>query len=106
MTRVLRFVFWSVVLWTGLGLFFATQLVLFGAPWGRAVAFSMPRWYSWGLLTPVVFWADHRLGGGRSLAARVALHVPLGLGCTSLAIVLRLVTRPLRGSPMPPSVAA
>jgi two-component system, LytTR family, sensor kinase len=104
-TRALKFVFWSVVLWTGLGLFFASQLVLAGLPLGVALSFSMPRWYSWGLLTPGIFWVDKRLGGTRSLAARVALHVPLGIAWTCVSIVLRLVSRPLRGSPWPPSVA-
>src|SRR5688572_16290693 len=65
----------------------------------------MPRWYSWGLLTPGIFWVDRHLGKKRTLAARVALHVPLGIAWTCLSIVLRLVSRPLRGSPWPPSVA-
>ena len=103
--RALKFTLWSLVLWTGLGLFFATQLLLAGLPFGTALAFSLPRWYSWGLLTPAIFWADKRLGGTRTLARRVALHVPLGVGFTCLSIVLRLVSRPLRGSRWPPSIA-
>jgi two-component system, LytTR family, sensor kinase len=105
LARALRFAFWSLVLWTGLGLFFATQLVIAGAPFGVALSFSLPRWYSWGLLTPLIFWVDKRVGGTRTLARRVALHVPLGIAFTVLAIVVRLVSRPLRGSPWPPSVA-
>jgi two-component system LytT family sensor kinase len=102
--RALTFVFWSALLWTGLGLFFATQLVLAGLPWSVALSFAMPRWYAWGLITPGVFWVDRRLRG-RTLAARVALHVPLGIAWTCLSIVIRLVSRPLRGSPWPRSVA-
>jgi two-component system LytT family sensor kinase len=101
---VLRMTFWSVVLWTGLGLFFASQLVLGGLPWSRALAFSMPRWYAWGLLSPGVSWVDRRLRT-RTLAGRVALHVPLGIAWTCVSIVIRLLSRPLRGSPWPPSVA-
>jgi LytS/YehU family sensor histidine kinase len=61
----------------------------------------VPRWYSWGLLTPAVFWLDKRLGGGLPLPFRVALHVPLGVGWTTTSIALRLAARPLRGLGMP-----
>jgi two-component system LytT family sensor kinase len=103
--RRLRLACWAAVFWTGLGLFFASQLVLSGLPWSVALLFSMPRWYVWGLLTPGVFWLDRRLGMNRSLAARVWMHVPLGVAWTCLAIVIRMVTRPLRGSARPQSVA-
>ena len=93
------------VFWTGLGVFFASQLVLAGLPWSVALAFSMPRWYSWGVLTPAIFWIDRRLFAGHTLRARVAWHVPLGIAWTTLAIILRLVSRPLRGSPWPPNIA-
>jgi two-component system LytT family sensor kinase len=102
--RAIRLAFWSFLFWTGLGLFFASQLVFAGLPWSVALSFSMPRWYTWGLLAPLVFWLDRRLGANRSLGARVALHVPLGIACTLLSIVIRLVSRPLRGSPWPPNI--
>lgn len=103
--RLLRLVIWSALLWTGLGVFFATQLYFAGLPWGQALAWSVPQWYSWGLLTPLVFKADRWLGGKLSLPARFAAHVPLGIAWTLLAIGLRLVSRPLRGAPSPPSIA-
>jgi two-component system LytT family sensor kinase len=96
----------SALFWTALGVFFASQLVLAGLPWSTALAFSMPRWYSWGLLTPVVFWIDRRLGGHQDLAARATLHVPLGIAVTCLSIAMRLLTRPLRGSPWPANLWA
>jgi len=97
---------WSALFWTALGVFFASQLVLAGLPWNVALSFSLPRWYSWGLLAPAVFWIDRRIGAGRTLGARVALHVPLGVACTSLSIILRAATRPLRGAPWPANLAA
>jgi hypothetical protein len=103
--HVLWVALWSALFWTGLGVFFASQLVLAGLTWSVALSFSMPRWYSWGLLTPGVFWLDRRLGAGRSFGARVALHVPLGIAWTLLSIVLRLVSRPLRGASWPPDIA-
>jgi signal transduction histidine kinase len=95
----------AALFWTALGVFFSSQLYLAGLPWGTALLFTMPRWYSWGLLTPAVFWTDRRLGRGRSLARRVLLHVPLGVAWTTFAILIRLATRPLRGSPPPLNLA-
>jgi two-component system, LytTR family, sensor kinase len=103
--RVLRLTLLAALFWTALGVFFASQLVLAGLPWSVALSFSLPRWYTWGLLTPGVLWADRRIGAGAGVAARVAWHLPLGVAWTLLSIVIRLVSRPLRGSPWPPSVA-
>jgi signal transduction histidine kinase len=106
--RTLKLTFGAALFWTALGVFFASQIVLLEprVPWGVALSFSMPRWYVWGLLTPLILWLDRRIGRGQSLSTRVALHVPLGIAWTLLSIVLRLVTRPLRGSPWPPNIAA
>ena len=89
----------AFLFWTGLGVFFASQLRFAGWPWGVSLAYSMPRWYSWGLLTPGIVWIDRWLGRGRSLGLRVAWHVPIGIGWTCLSIAIRYLTRPLRGSP-------
>jgi two-component system, LytTR family, sensor kinase len=106
--RRLRLAFWAILLWTGLSVFFASQFIILSGgkiPWGVALSLTAPRWYVWGLLTPLIFWIDRRLGASRSLAARVALHVPLGLAVTCLSIVIRLIIRPIRGAPWPPSIA-
>ena len=97
----------AALFWTALGLFFATQLFALdpGIPWSVALAFTLPRWYSWAVLTPAVFWVDRRVLSTRGLASRVAIHVPLGIAFTLLSIFLRLVSRPLRGSPWPPNIA-
>ena len=105
--RRLRLALWAVLLWTGLSVFFASQLVILSGgkiSWAVALSFTAPRWYVWGLLTPFIFWVDKRLGPKRSLPTRVTLHVPLGIAFTCLSVVLRLVTRPIRGSPWPPSI--
>jgi signal transduction histidine kinase len=104
--KTLRFVLWAALFWTALSFFFATQMYFLNpnTPFGVALSFSMPRWYGWGLLTPAIFWLDRRIGATRSLRARVALHVPLGVAWTTLSIALRLVSRPLRGSPWPPDI--
>jgi hypothetical protein len=102
--RALRLTLWAALFWTGLGLFFASQLVLAGVPLVVALSLSMPRWYAWGLLAPAVFWVDRWLCANKSLAGRVALHIPLGVGFTCLSIVIRLISRPIRGSPWPRSL--
>lgn len=102
--RALRLAFWAALFWTALALFFASEIYALGdgrLSWSEALAWSLPRWYVWGILTPGVFWVDRRLGRNRSLAGRVALHAPLGLAWTCLSIVIRLVIRPLRGSAWP-----
>ena len=98
--RVLR-LFGVFLLWTAIAGFFATQLYFAGLPWRRALAWTLPRWYAWGLVTPLIFRLDRRLASATTLPLRVALHVPLGLAWTAITIALRLAARPLRGSPLP-----
>jgi two-component system, LytTR family, sensor kinase len=105
MARRLQVALWALLLWTALAVFFASQLYFAGLPWSQALEWSIPRWYAWGLLTPVVFRIDRRFQGLTSPVARFGLHVPLGMAFTSLSIVLRLVARPLRGAPWPPNLA-
>ena len=100
--------FWYVLFWTALSFFFASQIYILSrgkVSWGLALSFTMPRWFVWGLLTPAIFWVDKRMGAGRSLAARVAWHVPLGIAWTGVSLIIRLLIRPLRGSAFPDSLA-
>jgi two-component system, LytTR family, sensor kinase len=89
------------LLWTAIAVLFATQLYFAGLPWSRALDWTLPRWYAWGLVTPLIFRLDRGLAGATSFPVRVALHVPLGLVWTAITIALRLAVRPLRGSPLP-----
>jgi len=106
--HALRSTLWGVLLWTGLGVFFATQILFLNpkVPLRTALEFSLPRWLVWGLLTPAIFWTDRWIGARCSPRARVAWSVPIGIGWTCLSILIRLLTRPLRGSPPIASVAA
>lgn len=105
---MLRYVVLAFLFWTTLGVFFASQLYALGngISWAVALSFTMPRWYVWGLLTPGVFWVSRRLGTTWNLPARLALHVPLGVAWTLLSILIRLISRPVRGSPWPASISA
>jgi signal transduction histidine kinase len=99
--RRVRSVLWAFLFWTAIGLFFAMQLRFAGLSWSVAIEWSLPRWYTWGLLAPVVFRIDRRLVDSLRPIARIALHVPLGIAWTTLAILIRLVARPIRGAEWP-----
>jgi hypothetical protein len=101
----LKLLAWATLFQTALSLFFASQIYLLAPKisFRTAFAFSAPRWYVWGLLVPAICRLDRKLSS-RTLSERVALHVPLGVAWTLLAITIRLVSRPLRVSPWPPSV--
>jgi signal transduction histidine kinase len=91
------------LLWTAVVAVFATQLYFAGLSWQRALAWTLPRWYAWGLVTPGIFWLDRRLAARTSFTTRVILHVPLGVFWTSATIGLRLLSRGVRGAAIPPS---
>jgi two-component system LytT family sensor kinase len=91
------------LLWTAIAVSFATQLYFAGLSWNQSLSWTWPRWYSWGLVTPAIFWLDRRLAGNTTLPVRLGLHVPLGVVWTSVTILLRLAARPVRGSHLPPN---
>lgn len=94
MPRALRLAVWSVLLWTALALLFASQIYLVRdgqISLSQALAWVVPRWYVWGLLTPAIVWLDRRVGAGRTFAERIAWHVPLGLAWIFISISIRLL---------------
>jgi len=91
--RALKVWFGVFLLWTAIAGVFATQLYFAGLSWSNALAWTLPRWYTWGLATPVIFWFDRRLAESTTLTARLALHVPLGVLTTFAVILLRLANR-------------
>ena len=96
--RRLAIGFGLFLLWTATAIFFATQLYFAGLTWQNALAWTLPRWYAWGLVAPFVFWLDRRLAATTTLPVRLALHVPLAVVFTSATILLRLTSRFLRGA--------
>jgi hypothetical protein len=90
---------------TLVGLAFAVHWHALGPPtsWAALLREAMPQWYLWGALLPLVAWADRRLGAGRGMRARLLLHVPLGLGWTTVSLAAELALRPVLGVPRPPS---
>jgi two-component system LytT family sensor kinase len=104
--RWLTLALWAFLCSTLLGLFFASQLLLLDKTitLRLALLYSMPRWYSWGLLAPAIVYADRWLLGGRPLGARLAWHLPLGLAWTGVNLTIRLFARPLIGNTWPASI--
>ena len=98
---LVRFVL-AFLFWTAIGVFFATQLQSAGMSWRQALEWSLPRWYSWAIVTPFIFRIDRWMVGRWPLAGRLLSHLPLAVAWTSITILLRLATRPLRGAGLPP----
>ena len=85
---------------TAVGLLFTSDAyALGGRSWIEAARSSMPRWYVWALLVPLVAWTDRRFAAGRPLGARILLHVPLGLWWTAVALVGQRLLMTALGAP-------
>jgi len=86
MRRALGRTFAWFALWTGIGLFFSTQLYLInGALYGRQIGWfeatvgTLPEWWLWFLLTPGVLWTARRFRFERAMWWPAALvHVVAG----------------------------
>ena len=80
----------AFVFWTGIGLLFSTQIYLLWdeATWTDAMREAMPRWYLWGLLTPLIIGVSRRLPRRWPLSKRLLVHVPLGLLWTGAFVVI------------------
>jgi two-component system, LytTR family, sensor kinase len=81
-----RWARWSaaILLWSALGLLFALPGLSSGN-WRRALLSSLVQWWSWGLITPLIFWMDARLPFRENqLARRVLAHLPASVALTIL----------------------
>jgi two-component system, LytTR family, sensor kinase len=73
----------AILLWSTLGVLFALP-GLTSRSWSRALLGSLAQWWSWGLITPLIFWTDARLPfKEKQLGMRILAHllasVPLTL---------------------------
>ncbi|WP_242618152.1 hypothetical protein [Edaphobacter modestus] len=50
----------AALLWSVIGLLFALP-AFSSAGWNRTLLGSLAQWWSWGLITPLIFWVDERL---------------------------------------------
>jgi len=51
----------AVMGWTILGCVFAVPDLSAGTGWRRALLFSLALWWSWGIVTPLILWADRQI---------------------------------------------
>ena len=73
----------AILLWSTLGVLFALP-GLSSRSWSHALLFSLAQWWSWGLITPLIFWTDARLPFkekqlGKRILAHLLASVPLTL---------------------------
>ena len=89
-----RWALWiaAILLWSALGLLFALPGLSSGK-WGRYLLISLVQWWSWGLVTPFIFWLDARLPFKENqLFKRILAHLPVSVLVTILysCVVLAL----------------
>lgn len=92
-----RWVPWiaAVLLWSTLGLLFALP-GLWSGNGSRVLLGSLAQWWSWGLITPLIFWADARLPFqenqlGMRILAHLLASVPLTLLYFYVAIAVSVL---------------
>ena len=78
----------AALAWTAVGCLFALPGLSMGN-WRRALLGSLAQWWSWGLVTPLILWADGRLPFSRKqLPQRLLTHLLPSLICTSLYVYI------------------
>jgi signal transduction histidine kinase len=85
----------AFLLWSALGVLFALPALSPGN-WRSALGGSFAQWWSWGLVTPLIFWADSRLPFKENqLGMRILAHL---LASVALTILYFYVLVALRAS--------
>ena len=80
--------------WTALGCLFALPSLSAGGSWREALLDPISEWWSWGLLTPLIFWADRRMPfSGKQLGRRISAHLLPSLFATSLYLYVYSAVR-------------
>jgi two-component system LytT family sensor kinase len=78
----------AALAWTVIGFIFALPSLSAGH-WQRSVVGSLAQWWSWGLVTPLIFWADRRLPlSGKQLPQRMLAHLIPSFIFTSVYIYI------------------
>ncbi len=96
-----RWVRWGLIFgfWTGLGLFFAIEMIISysnqGDPprWTPVLVYQMSQWYAWGLLTPLILGLARRYRIEKPWRRGVAAHLIAGVLVAPVQVVLALALR-------------
>jgi len=87
----------AILLWSTLGVLFALP-GLSSSNWGRALLGSLAQWWSWGLVTPLIFWTDARLPFKENqLGMRILAHLLASVALTILYFYVFMAMRALLG---------
>src|ERR1043166_6789214 len=74
----------AILLWSTLGILFALP-GLSSSNWNRILLGSLAQWWSWGIVTPLIFWTDARLPFiENQLGMRILAHLPASVALTIL----------------------
>ena len=79
----------AALAWTILGCVFALPDLSAGTDWRHALLLSLTLWWSWGMVTPLILWADRQIPvSSKQLARRVLAHFLPSLLVTSVYVYL------------------
>ncbi len=85
------------LLWSTIGALFALPNLSSGN-WTRALLNSLTQWWTWGLVTPLIFWTDSRLPfKEKQLGMRILAHLLASVALTILYFYLFIAMRALLG---------
>ena len=100
---------WLLVVgfWTLIVLAYSTRTELRTGPyiwapmtWLESLRAAAAQWYSWGLLSPFIFWVNRKLPFARdALIPRLLAHIPLSLAFTVVYSYLQYLVTTLLGAP-------
>lgn len=89
----------AALAWTILGCVFALPDLSAGTDWRHALLLSLTLWWSWGMVTPLILWADRQIPvSSRQFIRRVLAHLLPSLLVTSLYVYLLGVVRAAFGT--------
>ena len=87
----------AILLWSTLGVLFALPGLSSGK-WKVALVGALAQWWSWGLVTPLVFWTDARLPFKENqLGMRILAHLPASVALTILYFYVFIAMRAFLG---------
>ncbi|HXJ42345.1 MAG TPA: histidine kinase [Bryobacteraceae bacterium] len=87
----------AILLWSALGALFALP-GLSSSSWSRTLLGSLAQWWSWGLITPLIFWTDARLPfKEKQLGMRILAHLLASVPLTLLYFYVVIAVSVLLG---------
>jgi single stranded DNA-binding protein len=87
----------AIMLWSTLGVLFALPGLSSGN-WSRVLLGSLAQWWSWGLITPLIFWTDSRLPfKEKQLGMRILAHLFASAPLTLLDFYVAIAVHVLLG---------